>query len=76
MAENLNEVLDGRGLALAKEYQYKKLEEYKELMTKKVYPMNHIATQESEIRKRFSEVTTQIDDKIAKYKEYEKVMEE
>ena len=58
MAENINEVLDGRGLALAKEYQYKKLDEYKELLTKKVYPMNHIATLESEIRTRFHSVTT------------------
>lgn len=76
VAENLNEVLDGRGLSLAKSYQFKKLEEYKELLTKKIYPMNHISSLESEIRKRYHDVTKSIDDQIEKYKEFERMAEE
>lgn len=76
VAENLCEVLDGRGLSLAKDYQYKKLEEYKALLTQKIYPMNHISTMESGIRSRFNEVTRLIDAKIDRYNAHARSQEE
>jgi len=76
VAENLNECLDGRGLALAKDYQYQKLQEYKALLTEKLYPMNHMRQIESETRSRFHTITKQIDEKIARHLAHAKAEEE